>query len=437
MSSNYPVGYDSNANLGGPFSNVVPPADPALDIDAVHTNNRNDSIFAIEARVGIYGESNNTSLDWATLTVGGTPNQGLRFAGSHADWPGDVAESGIFVDSATGNVSFHKSGDAVGVFYDLTSTGSPYTPPTGSNINKLQVWDGAAWSATNVIDSTTSAEAIKITQAGTGNILDLTDTSGPTSRFVVAKSGETNINAVTANPALFVEQGSSGALLDLTDGAGPTIRFAVSKDGGTSVNASSTGNALYVEQASSGKILAVYDGTGPASRLEVAKAGDTSITANTTNPALYIEQGSTGDLLNLTDGTGPTSRFTVSVGGEADLVASTTNPALSVVQGSTGDIFGFYISEGPTNRLSLSTNGLLSLSTSSNIESEAFLIDQNDSNMPFINFAGTLAEDKSANISSNLGAEGSVVGPLSDMWSGYRMVKMEVNGVSGWVCFFN
>jgi len=127
MATNYPLSLDDVTTIGGPFVNVLPIVDPATDIDAVRRNNLNDSVVAIETRLGIIGDPSVSSVDWATLTVSGVPNQGLRFAGTHVAFPGIIGESGIFIDDATGNVSYHKSGDPLGTFTDLTAGGGAST----------------------------------------------------------------------------------------------------------------------------------------------------------------------------------------------------------------------------------------------------------------------------------------------------------------------
>jgi len=121
MATNYPGAFDDAVTLGGPFVNAFPVVDPAKNIDALYRNNLNDSVLAMQARLGITDSAVTTSLDWATLSVAGSPNQGLRFAGEHAQWPGAIAEDGLFIATGTGNVSFHKGGDPVATFTDLTA----------------------------------------------------------------------------------------------------------------------------------------------------------------------------------------------------------------------------------------------------------------------------------------------------------------------------
>lgn len=121
MATNFPTSYDDSSTLGPTFINVATPADPARNIDATFRNNLNETVIAIENRLGFIGETTTTTVDWALLTVGGTPNQGLRFAGASAQWPGAVGEDGIFIATGTGNVSFHKGGDPIGTFVDLTT----------------------------------------------------------------------------------------------------------------------------------------------------------------------------------------------------------------------------------------------------------------------------------------------------------------------------
>jgi hypothetical protein len=122
MATNYPTSYDDGTTHGGPFIDVATPTDLQRNIAAVYRNNLNDIVVAIENKLGFTGETTDTTVDWALLTVGGTPNQGLRFAGTHAQWPALTTENGIFIDSTSGDVAFHKAGDPVGTFAILTSS---------------------------------------------------------------------------------------------------------------------------------------------------------------------------------------------------------------------------------------------------------------------------------------------------------------------------
>jgi len=123
MAAKFPIALDDATTLGGPFIDVVPPVDPQRNIAAEFRNNTNDIALAIEQRIGVIGSAVATSLDWGLLTVGATPNQGVRFQGTHAAWPALTTESGLFIDSASGNVAYHKSGDPLGTFTDLTGGG--------------------------------------------------------------------------------------------------------------------------------------------------------------------------------------------------------------------------------------------------------------------------------------------------------------------------
>ncbi len=144
MATNYPLSFDDVSTIGGPFVNVAPPVDPFEDIDAVKRNNLNEALLAVQARLGVIDSTVTTSVDWGTLTISGVPNQGLRFAGTHVNWPGLVGESGIFVADGTGNASYHKSGDPVGTFSDITGGGGSTT------------WD-ALYATDKTLDIDTSA----------------------------------------------------------------------------------------------------------------------------------------------------------------------------------------------------------------------------------------------------------------------------------------
>lgn len=120
MATNFPTAFDTNAigELGGAFVNVSPPLMPANSISAVHRNNLNDAMFAVQAKLGILGSLVPTSVDWGLLGTGGTPNQGLRFSIDNAAWPGAPGDNGIFLRTATGVPAFHFAG---GADYDVVT----------------------------------------------------------------------------------------------------------------------------------------------------------------------------------------------------------------------------------------------------------------------------------------------------------------------------
>lgn len=181
MSTKYPTDYDDTTTLGPLKIDVSPPTDPQRNIAAEYRNNMDDAIVAIQTRLGKLEDTANSSVDWGLLTISGNPNQGVRFAGSHAVWPGVVAEDGIFVDSSSGNVAFHKSGDPVGTFTDLTGGGGVGT------------WDDLY-------------AASKTMGIGAGNPLTWTQTVGTGVGFIVQKLTNTataSVMQVKATDAAF------------------------------------------------------------------------------------------------------------------------------------------------------------------------------------------------------------------------------------------
>lgn len=193
MATNFPTSYDNATTHGGPFIDVSAPVDPQRNIAAVHRNNLNDIVVAIENKLGFTGETTDTTVDWALLTVGGVPNQGLRFASSNAQWPALVAEDGLFIDTATGDVAFHKSGDAVGVFSILTSSSN------------------ATWDTVYAADKTLDINS-------TALIFDQSDTSN--TGFLVQRSVDSSsplmqistLSATDNGIALYITNASTSAL---------------------------------------------------------------------------------------------------------------------------------------------------------------------------------------------------------------------------------
>ena len=144
MATKYPADFDDAVTLGPTFIDVAPPTDPQRNIAAEFRNNGREAVVAVQTKVGKTDDPSNLTVDWGLLSVSSAPNQGLRFAGDHVAFPGLIAEDGIFVDSGTGNVSFHKGGDPLATFTDLTGGGG------------VSTWD-ALYAADKTLDIDTSA----------------------------------------------------------------------------------------------------------------------------------------------------------------------------------------------------------------------------------------------------------------------------------------
>ncbi len=192
MATKFPVAIDDATTLGGPFLDDVPPADPQRNIAAEFRNNTNQTVVAVETRLGYLGDPSDTTVDWGLMTVGGAPNQGVRFQTTHVSWPGAVAESGVFVDSGTGNVSYHKAGDPAATFFDLT---------TGAG--GITTWDGLY--ASSKIMTIDAGDLVWEAPRATGSDFVIRDVSfgkeffradSSASRVVIGNSGGTGTDVL-------------------------------------------------------------------------------------------------------------------------------------------------------------------------------------------------------------------------------------------------
>ena len=126
MPTNFPGSLDTlgaGGTLGGPFIDAAAPVDLFEDIAADFRSNTNDALLAVQARVGLTDDTNPGSLSWATISVGGVNNLGLRFAQEESEWPGEVAESGIFLKDGTFEPMFHRAGETKATFYSMLGGG--------------------------------------------------------------------------------------------------------------------------------------------------------------------------------------------------------------------------------------------------------------------------------------------------------------------------
>jgi hypothetical protein len=363
MPTNFPVSYDTTTELGGPFVNVVPPADPLRNIDADRMNNSNDSIMAIEARVGRLGETNTGTLDWATLTVAGAPSQGLRFAGSHVAWPGLQAEPGLFIDSATNHVCFHLSGDPLGTFTDLTAGGGAGT------------WD-ALYDASDTMAIDTVARTLTWTSSipQTGFLLDRTTAfvSQLQPLLVLRESGA--IGGSTPQPLLHLYGG--GASLDYagvlstsrpcltlwrqpdgyfmqmltgTEAVPGDVRFTFYATGRFEIGADTPDPLLYVTQNNAaGSLMAFFN--SPNNVLFGVDANGAIFCSS--NPAASALLG----LYN--DGN---DRLVVSTDGCTALSVASDNTALSVVHTGSISAYILHLSDGVNDRLRVKRTGVTTI----------------------------------------------------------------------------
>lgn len=192
MPTNFPTSLDTlgaGGTLGGPFIDAAPPVDLFEDIAADFRSNTNDALLAVEARVGLTNSTDPGSFSWATVSVGGVNNLGLRFAQEETEWPGLVAESGIFLKDVTFEPMFHRAGEAKATFYSMINTG-----------DTLQ----AAYD--------TSGSPAQIAMSGTKNLLFNTHSGG--AAFVVADE---------ANTSFFISADEVAGELSL--GTGATLKI--------------------------------------------------------------------------------------------------------------------------------------------------------------------------------------------------------------------
>jgi hypothetical protein len=163
MSTNFPTDFDViGGNLGGAFVDAAPVVDPAVNIAADFRNTTNDAVVAMQHRIGKTDDTNPASLSWATISVGSVDNLGLRFAQEQTEWPGEVAESGIFLKDGTAEPMFHRAGEPKATFHSMLGGGGG-----GGSLQD-------AYDLGNAVVMTASR--------------DLTFQTNPTSRFIVSNS---------------------------------------------------------------------------------------------------------------------------------------------------------------------------------------------------------------------------------------------------------
>ena len=197
MSTNFPGDFDTiGGNLGGAFVDAAPVVDPAVNIAAEYRNNTNDAMVAVQYRIGKTDDTSPASLSWATISVGGVDNLGLRFAQAESEWPGEVAESGLFLKDGTFEPMFHRAGEAKATFYSLIGGG------------------GGGGTLQDAYDASGSPATVAMSAAK--NLLFNTHSGG--SAFVVADETNTNFFISADEVAGELSLGTGTALKILLEG---------------------------------------------------------------------------------------------------------------------------------------------------------------------------------------------------------------------------
>jgi len=190
MATKYPTALDDSVTLGGPFIDKSPPVDPQRNIGAEFRNNANDADIAVQTRLGILNSIDVTSVDWGLMSVGGDPNQGLRVADTHAEWPGAVGEGGLFIATGTGNISYHEVGDPLATFTDLTGGGVSSWNALYATGTQMDVT-----SASMVFAGTLGNPIFAVEQAGVGGALKLEKTNA-TGNYLTANNGASDVYSI-------------------------------------------------------------------------------------------------------------------------------------------------------------------------------------------------------------------------------------------------
>ena len=460
MSTNFPAGLDTAIELGTTFTNAVAVTDPVVQIDATFRVNQKDAMFAVQARLGINDSTVPTSLSWATLSVGGTPNRGLRFASGNATWPGTAAEDGIFLDSGTGFPAYHRSGDAVGLFYQLATTSSVWSLQGSYDGGDTILTSGAADLAFTVA----AGDDFTITQgAGTATVLSGAATTLTTGLLdinctAIAATNAVAVHTQTTNAINNQEFGSYIADSDnLGDLANAEIFYGYAADlsmggDGPVAPARALGAGFYARIASFAGANA-YESCGLLADNSwdwgVLSASTVKIEIPGTTEALVIDSdpaASTASIMVANVGTQATStfftcvegtldtpvatRFTMNHTGETVLVADSANPALSVRQLGAGYVFRCVNSTNNVIFLN-DDNGVTYITARAPAADAALNIAHNVATEPFVRFTGTYAALKAnGNVTDN-DTGGAVIGPGTNTWTFKGMVKINVGSGGG------
>ena len=322
MSTKYPLDYDDAVTLGPTFIDVAPPTDPQRNVAAEFRNNLNDAMEAVQLRLGKLDDTTTSSVDWGLLTVSSVPNQGLRFAGTHAAWPGVIAETGLFVDTATGNVSYHKSGDPLGTFTDLTAGGGASS------------WDAiyASYKTLNI-----NAAPLTWTQStitGYGFVVDKTLLGGDSAVF---KAEAAHPSYGAAVPVLEIARANPGTALSLNGDISFTTR-AASIASEKALDIKTTSNYEYLTLETTGNPGKLYIKTSAYAGSDLDITSGSLLTLNSGTGAGI--SATAGSLISLTASSG---NFTAtSTGGVASL-KGTHGVNLEVTSGGGANDMSFKV----------------------------------------------------------------------------------------------
>lgn len=460
MSTNFPAGLDTSLELGATFSNAAAVTDPVTQIDATYRVNQKDAMLAVQARLGITNSTVPTSLSWATLSVGGTDNQGLRFAGSSAAWPGLVAEDGIFLDSATGFVAFHRSGDALGTFYPLTATGLVVSLQAAYNTSGTITTSGAD----DIAFAVSAGDDFTVTHAaGTHTVISgaaTTLTSGllDINCTAIAATNVTALNTQTTNAINNQEFGCYYADVDNTGdlaagefmygfisdldmgGDGPGVGRAVGAGFYAKASAFTGANnyesaGLYVESAYDWGAL-----TEAPIRIEVP-ANPSALQIDSDPSALVasatvasVGTNGTSGFLSCIEGTLDTPvavRFFIKADGSATQTISSASTCLTMNQGGAGSFILCSDSGGPTTRFVVGNDGNVQVFADAGYAGAALLLDHGAATEPFVDLDGTYNATAASGNVTDENAGGAVVGPGATTWTWRGMARVEVSSGGG------
>jgi len=460
MATNYPAALDTATELGSTFSNTAAVTDPVTQIDALYRTNIKDAMLAVQARLGVTNSTVPTSLSWATLSVGGTDNQGLRFAGSNATWPGLVAENGIFLDSTSGYPQFHYAGDPAATFYPLTAVGLVVSLQNAYNTSGTITTSGAD----DLAFAISAGDDFTVTHAaGTHTVLSGAATTLTTGLLdinctTIAATNVTAVNTQTTNAVNNQEFGCYladvdntgdlsagevifGSVVDLDmggdgPGAGRAVGAAYYARGAAFTGANNYESAglfirsaydwgvlseapLKVETALNAQSLLIdSDPAAAAGALEIANVG-----TNAGSGLLACYEGTT---------TTPTSvRYFLDVDGTIVSTVNSASTGLTVNQAGAGGFFSCVDAGGPTTRFQIGKSGNVSVFAAAGYANAALVIDHSAATEPFIDLDGTYnATAANGNITDE-DTGGAVVGPGTNTWTWSGMARVEVSSGGG------
>ncbi len=468
--TNYPTSLDDNLTLGALFTNSSAVTNPVTQIDATYRVNIKDAVLAVEARLGVDDSTVPTSLSWATLSVGGTPNQGLRFSTSSAAWPGLVAEAGIFVDSATGYAVYHYQGDALNVFYPLTAAGSIVSLQNAYNTSGVLTTSGTDDLAFTVVagDDFTVAcgigAAVKLTGAAstlTSGLLDIDCTA----------IGATDVTAANIRTENSTNNQEFGVVLGVVNNTGDLATTEIVYSHGASLTMGGDGPAVgrafgagFYAKSSAFTGANVYTSAG----LLVDSTFDYGVWSNSgimvdmaaADPAILVDSDpsvgeSTCALANVgtsnsafftcyagTLGTPTATRFNILNSGKTDIIADTSGTALVVQQIGAGRLFRC-LDPASAVLLSVAHDGATEIAATAASTAATLTLTHGAATEPFIDFNGTYAALKAnGNVTDN-DTGGVVVGPGTNIWTFQGMAKVELGpgalGMAGdyWIALYN